>query len=92
LSEVGRTYAAFLLGELPGSIELFIPTGTYELEWLDPVAGNTVGQPGRIEATGAPVALAVPPGLAELAFSLHRVDASAAVDDDTFDFAAAATP
>jgi hypothetical protein len=90
LSAAGRAYAAHLLGELPGTIELSISAGTYDLAWLDPVAGTAVGQSEQIEATDAPVTLAVPPGLAELAFSLCRTEASAAVDGDNFDFAAAA--
>ncbi|HEU0040617.1 MAG TPA: cellulase family glycosylhydrolase [Verrucomicrobiae bacterium] len=59
LVETGKQYAVYLFGGSPANLEVELPAGNYQAEWLDPVTGK-VGPKTRLKHTGGAALLKSP--------------------------------
>lgn len=74
----GRAYALYLsrnaepaAGEAQSALQLALPRGSYDVEWLDPITGASDPRP-RLHHSGGSVQLATPPFREDLAARIVR--------------------
>src|SRR5258706_6844812 len=59
LVETGKQYAVYLFGGPQANLEVELPAGNYQAEWLDPVTGK-VGPKTRLKHAGGSALLKSP--------------------------------
>ena len=72
LVEPGKQYAIYLFGGTQANLELDIPAGTYRLEWLHPLTGQTEKLERLKKHPGGPVTLPSSAYAPDLALTLRR--------------------
>ncbi len=72
LAEAGKQYAVYLFGGPSAKLELALPRGEYEAEWVDPLTGKGV-KSERVRATGTGTVLASPVYRTDIALRLRGV-------------------
>ncbi|MEP6756196.1 MAG: DUF6298 domain-containing protein, partial [Chthonomonadales bacterium] len=70
LGEAGRQYAGYLVGTQPAHLNLKIPVGTFDIQWIDTKTGNVVSSESKRNGGGT-LSLTVPPFVEDIAFSIR---------------------
>jgi hypothetical protein len=68
LGQAGRQYAVYVFGKGPLQLDLMIPTGTYSLQFMDPLTGKYTDEQ-KVTSNGT-ASIATPPYLEDVAIKL----------------------
>jgi len=71
LSHPGRAYAVYLEGRFPTELKIELPSGTWQIEWLNPADG-AVSKSAPLSHPGGPCSLASPSFKESLALRIAR--------------------
>ncbi len=71
LSEPGKQYALYLFGGPEAKLQLALPKGDYQAEWLDPLSGKVL-KGVRLRAAGAVTVVPSPRYTTDIALRLRR--------------------
>jgi hypothetical protein len=71
LAEPGKQYALYLFGGPQANLELNLPQGDYEAEWIDPVSGKVL-KAGTVTAEGTKTVVPSPRFSTDIALRLRR--------------------
>lgn len=73
LAESGRQYAAYFKGAPTFAFTLDLPAGSYRVQWLDVVTGQSA-PPAKMSHPGGPARFKIPDGLNECAVAIRKKD------------------
>ena len=71
LAQVGKHYAIYLDGSGPAELHLNIARGSYHIEWIDPLSGDTISM-GNIRSSSEGIKLSTPAFDTDLAIRISK--------------------